>query len=266
MGKAALITGASAGLGVEFARLFAADGHDVVLVARRRERLEALAADLATKHGVKAHVIIADLMSPEAPAAVVNEVRRLGLQIEYLVNNAGFGTSGAFHTLDLEKELGEVQCNLSSLVELTGAFLPEMVARGRGRVLNVGSTAGFQAGPYMATYYATKAFVNTFTEALWYELRGTGVTATVSCPGPTATEFFATATTPPALLMLGVLAADEVALGAYRAMHAGRPVVIHGLKNRVIALAGLVTPRFIWRAIVGTLNKSSPPWALKAGA
>ena len=263
MGQTALITGASAGLGVELAKLFAADGHDVVLVARRKERLDAVAAELTTKHNVKAYTISADLMKPEAPGAIVSEVKRLGLEIDSLVNNAGFGSLGNFHALDVEKEVGQVQCNVTALVALTGAFLPGMVARRRGRVLNIGSMAGFQAGPTMATYYATKAFVNNFTEALWYELRGTGVTATVSCPGPITTEFFqASAALPPRLLV--PMTAEAVARDAYRAMQAGRPLAIPGLLNRLVAASGPWTPRFVMRPLVAFLLKPPSRPALKA--
>jgi short-subunit dehydrogenase len=262
MGHTALITGASAGLGVEFARLFAADGHDVVLVARRKDRLDALASELAAKHKVKTWVIAADLTRPETPAAIVAEVKRLGLEIEYLVNNAGFGTDGSFHTINPEKELGQVHCNVSSLVALTGAFLPAMVARGHGRVLNVGSTAGMQAtGPYMATYYATKSFVNSFTQSLAYELQGTGVTATLSCPGPTATEFFDAAGARPLFTKLGMMSAEKVARSAYHAMNAGKPKVIHGLLNWLVSVFAPLTPR----ALLAVLNKSPSAKALRPG-
>src|SRR5262245_16153377 len=147
----ALVTGASAGLGVEYARLFAADRYDVVLVARRRDRLEALAAELREKHGVQAYVIPADLADAEAPAQILAEVERLGLEVECLVNNAGLGSNGAFHELNAARELAMVQVNVTALVALTRAFLPGMVLRGRGRILNLGSTGGFQPGPFMAT-------------------------------------------------------------------------------------------------------------------
>src|SRR6266704_6521473 len=215
----ALITGASAGLGAEYARLFAADKHDLVLVARRRDRLEALARELQSAHGVKARVVTADLAAPDGASRGVDEVRRLGLEIEFLVNNAGFGTSGAFVELDVGRELEMIQVNVAALVTLTRAFLPGMVARRRGRILNVGSTAGFQPGPFMAVYYASKAFVNSFTEALAFELAGSGVTATVSCPGATATEFSKVAGTERSrLFQMGAMSAPEVAAHAYRAM------------------------------------------------
>lgn len=254
----ALITGASAGLGTEFAKLFAADKHDLILVARRKDRLDALGAELSQKHGIKVTSISADLMDPNAAAAVAAEVEKLGLSVDFLVNNAGFGTTGAFVELDAAKEIGEVTCNITTLVALTRAFLPGMVKRGKGRVLNIGSTAGFQPGPWMATYYATKAFVNSFTEALWHELKGTGVTATVSCPGATATEFAAVSGNDKSrLFAMGAMTAPEVATEAYRTMHAGKPMVVHGFKNKLGVFGARLTPRSILRSIAANLNQ--PP-------
>ena len=257
MAHTALITGASAGLGREYARLFAASKVDVVLIARRQDRLEALAAELSSAHGVKAHVFAADLLDPAATARIVAEVKRLGLDIEFLVNNAGFGTTGAFVECDPEKELGMVQVNVTALVALTRAFLPPMVQRGHGRVLNLGSTAGFQPGPFMAVYYASKAFVNSFTEALGYELKGTGVTATASCPGATATEFGAVAGNDGSrLFKLGAMGPAEVAREGYRAMLAGKPLVVHGLKNKLAASALRFSPRGLVRAVTAQLNRA----------
>ncbi len=261
----ALITGASAGLGLEYAKLFAADKHDLVLVARRKDRLDAIAAELGKAHGVKVHVIAADLMLGTAPKQIVDEVNALGIEISFLVNNAGFGSSGSFAELDPARELGMVEVNVTALVALTRAFLPGMIARKNGRILNVGSTAGFQAGPNMATYYATKAFVNSFTEALWYELKGTGVTATVSCPGATATEFSTVADTAGSrLFAMGAMGAAEVAGQGYRAMHAGKSMIVHGLKNKLLLLLVNLSPRGISRAVVAFLNMSpAAPPALK---
>jgi hypothetical protein len=251
----ALITGASAGLGLEFAKRFAADGHDLVLVARRRDRLEALAGQLQQAHGVKAHVVAADLALPDGPRRVLEEVRRLEVSVDFLVNNAGFGTSGAFSEIDLKRELEMVQVNIVALLELTRALLPGMVARKSGRILNIGSTAGFQPGPFMAAYYASKAFVNSFTEALWYELRGTGVTATVSCPGATATEFAAVAGNDRSrLFRMGAASPSAVAREAYRAMMAGRPIVVHGMRNKVGVQLLRVSPRGAIRAVAAALN------------
>lgn len=262
MAMTALVTGASAGLGAAFARLFAADKHDLLLVARRRDRLEVLAHELSGRHGIQAHVFAADLGIPHGPAEVVAEAKRLGLAVEFLVNNAGFGTSGPFVRSDAGRELEMVDVNVRAVVELTHAFVRPMVERGRGRILNLGSTAGFQAGPFMATYYASKAFVNLFTEALSYELRGTGVTATVSCPGATATEFAAVAGNEKSrLFRMGAAPPEQVAREAYRAMMAGKPMIVHGVKNKLAVQMLRVSPRSTVRAIAAALNP--PPEAGK---
>jgi short-subunit dehydrogenase len=256
MAQVALITGASSGLGAEYARLFAANHRDVVLVARRRDRLEELAAQLVRAHGVHAHVVPADLGTPAGVTRVIDEVKRLGLEIDYLVNNAGFATHGRFSELDAARELEQVQVNIASLVGLTRAFVPAMLARRRGRILNTGSTAGFPPGPFMAVYYATKAFVNSFTEALAYELRGTGVTATVSCPGATDTEFAGVAGTGRSLLFrLGAASAAQVARQGYKAMMAGKPMIVHGLRNKFAIQSLRVSPRAAARKIAASLNK-----------
>jgi short-subunit dehydrogenase len=252
----ALITGASAGLGRDFARLFAADGHDVILVARRRDRLEALAAELAAAHGIGATAIDVDLADPSAPRRLVDRIRGLGLAVDFLVNNAGFGHTGAFADAPLERETGMIQVNVTALVELTGLLLPDMKARRRGRILNVGSTAGFQPGPFMATYYASKAFVNSFTEALAYELDGSGVTATLSCPGATATEFAGHAGNADSLLFkLGAADSAGVAREAYQAMLAGRRLVVHGMTNKLGVQALRVSPRSAVLALAARLNR-----------
>jgi short-subunit dehydrogenase len=253
----ALITGASAGLGADFARLFAADRHHLLLVARRKDRLDQLAAELTKVHGIQAHVLALDLQSPDAIARIVAEVDRLGLEIEFLVNNAGFGDTGSFVEADANRLLGMLQVNVMALTALTRALLPRMVSRGHGRVLNLGSTAGFQPGPYMAVYYASKAYVNSFTEALSYELKGTGVTATVSCPGATATEFGAVAgNDKSALFKVGAMGSEIVAAQAYHAMLAGRPLVVHGALNAVSAFAVRLAPRWLIRTISAALNQT----------
>ncbi|HTO99519.1 MAG TPA: SDR family NAD(P)-dependent oxidoreductase, partial [Myxococcales bacterium] len=188
------------------------------------------------------------------------ELRRLDVTIEFLVNNAGFGTSGAFAEIDLKRELEMIQVNIVALLELTRALLPGMVARKSGRILNIGSTAGFQPGPFMAGYYASKAFVNSFTEALGYELRGTGVTATVSCPGATATEFATVAGSDRSrLFRMGAASAASVAKEGYRAMMAGRPIVVHGMKNKLGVQLLRVSPRGAIRAVVAALNPAPGP-------
>jgi short-subunit dehydrogenase len=256
MTKTALITGASSGLGLELAQLFAADHHDVVLVARRKDLLEDLATRLAAEKGVVAGVIAADLADPGAPQRIVDELKRREIEIEFLVNNAGFGTTGPFVERDLLRELAMVQVNVTALVALTGLLVPGMVARKSGRVLNLGSTAGFQPGPYMAVYYATKAFVNSFTEALAHELRGTGVTATVSCPGATATEFGKISGNELSkLFKMGAMSAPAVAAHAYRAMMAGRAVAIPGARNKFLLQIQRVSTRRITRATTAKLNQ-----------
>ena len=255
--KTALVTGASAGLGLELARLAAKDGHDLVLVARRRERLEALAAELTAAHGVQVIVIAADLSDQAAPAAIAQRLRADGKQIDFLINNAGFGSCGPFSKAVLEREVEMVHLNIRALMQLTHLFLPEMLARKSGRILNVASVAGFLAGPYMATYYASKAFVLSFTEALSSELVGTGVTITASCPGPTKTEFGTVAGNHKTeLFKRNVAQAAPVARHAYRAMMAGKVVAIPGLMNKLIAQSTRISPRAWLRAIAAGLNRN----------
>jgi len=253
----ALITGASSGLGHDYASLFAADGHDVILVARRLDRLETLAGELRAQHGVDARALPADLAREGAATELVGEIERLGLRVDFLVNNAGFGTTGAFADSDRTGQLDMIRVNVGSVVELTHLLLPAMVERGRGRILNVGSTAGFQPGPFMATYYATKAFVNSFTEALAWELAGTGVTATVSCPGATATEFGGKAGNGDSLLFrLGAADSRVVAREGYRAMMSGTRMVVHGITNKVAVQSVRLSPRAAILAIASRLNRS----------
>jgi short-subunit dehydrogenase len=254
--KTALVTGASAGLGTHFARLFAQDGHDLVLVARRRDQLDQLATELRQAHGIHTTVIAADLTDPKAPLHLHEELIRAGIELEFLVNNAGFGTSGTFAELDLARELNLIELNIKALTHLTGLVLPAMVARRSGRILNVSSAAAFLPGPFMATYYASKAYVLNFTEALAYELHGTGVTATVLCPGATATEFAQVAGVESAALFKGsVDTAAEVALYGYRSMHSGKTVAIPGMKNKLSVQALRMSPRLAMRVLAGRLNK-----------
>ena len=253
----AVITGASAGLGRELARLFAADGCDLVLVARREQRLLDLAAELEQAHGVRARHLSLDLTERDAPGAVAALLEREQLEVEFLVNNAGFGTTGHFPELGLERELGQIDLNIRALVHLTHLLLAPMVARGRGRILNLGSTAGFQPGPYMATYYASKAFVNSFSEALAHELAGTGVSVTVSCPGPTATEFGDIAgNAKNSLFTRGAVApSEDVARHAYQAMLRGKRMAVPGLANKFGSSGVRFTPRGLILRIAGRLNR-----------
>jgi short-subunit dehydrogenase len=265
MGKVALITGASAGLGAELARLFVGDGHDVVLVARRRDRLEELASQLTKSGGARAHVLPEDLADEKAPERLVAELGKRGIEIEFLVNNAGYGTTGAFVDLDPKREIAMLQVNVTAVVHLTRLLLPAMVARESGRVLNMGSTAGFQPGPYMAVYYASKAFVNSFTEALGFELRGTGVTATLCCPGATATEFASVAGNDKSrLVKMGAMGAAEVAAHAYRAMMRGKALAIPGVQNKFGLQILRLSPRAAVRRITAALNRTVGSPALPA--
>ncbi|MGZ6132387.1 MAG: SDR family NAD(P)-dependent oxidoreductase [Myxococcaceae bacterium] len=257
MGRTALVTGASSGLGEEFARLFANDGVDLILVARRRERLESLADALRAPGKVSVQVIAADLGVPGDVERVIREVQAHGAEIEFLVNNAGLGNVGPFAGSALGTQLMMVDVNIRALVRLTHAFLPAMLQRRRGRVLNIGSTAGLQPGPFGAVYYASKAFVNSFTEALAHELKGTGVTATVSLPGATATEFASVAGSGESrLFRSGVMTSAEVARDAYRAMLQGKAFVVHGWKNKVLGFSVRLGPRSVVRAISAAMNKT----------
>jgi short-subunit dehydrogenase len=240
----ALVTGASAGIGAELARVLAAD-HDLVLTARRADQLRTLAEEAKRVHGATCHVFPADLGDPAAPQQLFDAVAAAYLTVDVLVNNAGFGDLGPFAAADRAKVLRMIQVNVTALAELTGLFLPGMVARNRGRVLNVGSVAGFQPGPLMATYYATKAFVNSFSEALHSELLGTGVSVTVLCPGPVATEFAEVAGFgAKSIFSPGrALTARAVAEAGVRAMRAGRRVVVPGLRNRLMLFAERFVPR-----------------------
>lgn len=255
--RTALVTGASAGLGKELATLFAKDGHDVVLVARSESKLRTLAGDLSRAHQISAHVVPADLGDSAGPARVFEETRRLGVHVDFLVNNAGFGTNGAFLELDLPREREMITVNCTALLELTHHFARPMKERGFGRVLNIASTAGFQPGPFMATYYATKAFVISFSEALAYELHGTGVTVTCHCPGATATEFASTAGNDKSRLFQrsGVADAKVVALHAYRAAMKGEVLSVHGALNWIGMQGIRFSPRALVRSIAAGLNR-----------
>jgi short-subunit dehydrogenase len=239
MSNTALVTGASAGIGIELARLHAERGGDLVLVARRRDRLDALARELRSAHAVRVEVITADLSRSGAARRLAAKLSEKGLAIDALINNAGLGAHGPFHESDLARQQQMLQVNIVALTELTHLLLPGMVERGHGRVLNVGSTAGFLPGPLQAVYYASKAFVNSFSQALANELSGTGVTVTALCPGPVATEFQDVAG------MQGVkgfdFAADarSVAECGYRAMEKGRLLAVNDPRLRVL-LEGIV--------------------------
>ncbi len=247
----ALITGASSGIGLELARVMAADGWNLVVTARNAERLAELEAELEGAHGVAVEAIPDDLLDPKAPARLVSEMEARGLVIDALVNNAGFGSYGPFLESDLAVELGSIDVNIRALTELSKRLLPGMVERERGRILNVASTAAFQPGPGMAVYFATKAYVLHFSEALSRELRGTGVSVTALCPGVTASGFQARARMKDAPMVKGrkLPSSAEVARFGYRAMMAGTTVAIPGLANRLLAFSVRLSPRFLVREL-----------------
>ena len=248
----ALVTGASMGLGAEFARLFAAEGYDLVLTARSGDRLTALKKEIEGLHGVRAHIVVQDLTDPHAPVAIYDDVRAAGLEVDVLVNNAGFGMYGFFYQSDLQTELDMIQVNIVALVHLTKLFVRDMVARKSGRIMNVASTAGFQPGPLQPVYYASKAFVLSFTEAIANELRGTGVTATALCPGPTPTEFQKRANVGKVrgLRLMMRVNPDVVVRAGYRGMMKGKPVVVPGALNNTIIFLLRLFPRRVVTAMV----------------
>jgi hypothetical protein len=253
----ALVTGASAGIGTELARLLAVD-HNLILTARRDAELRVLADELQHLHGAACYVFPADLASPSAAHKLFDTITAANLTVDVLVNNAGFGDLGPFARADLPKMLRMIQVNITALTELTGLFLPGMLARKSGRILNVGSVAGFQPGPFMATYYATKAYVNSFSEALHSELLGTGVTVTVLCPGPVATEFAAAAgmESTRAFSAGQAMAARPVAEAGLRAMRRGRRMVVPGWRNRLLLFLERFSPRWmVLRAVKWMLQK-----------
>jgi short-subunit dehydrogenase len=249
----ALVTGASGGIGLEMARLFAADGHDLVLVARSEERLSRLAEELRERHGVAAHVLAADLARAEAPWEIFDALRASGVGVDALVNNAGVGSYGLFAETELKSELDLLLVNVVALTHLTKLFLPAMLARRRGYVCNVASTAAFQPGPLMAVYYASKAYVLSLSEALANECEGTGVTVSALCPGPTETGFVAAAGMQDSKLFdRGAMTASEVAAIGYRGMLAGKTIVIPGLRNAFVARAvGLLPRGMVTKAVRG---------------
>jgi hypothetical protein len=244
----ALITGASAGIGMELAKLFAADGHDLILVARRADILERLAVELRQAHGGTVYVWPADLADPAAAEALHARATAEGLQIDALVNNAGFGALGGFAELPRERQLAIIDVNLRVVTDLTHRFLPAMRQRRRGQIMILGSVAGFLPGPYMAVYYATKAYLQSFSLALAEELAGSGVTVTCLCPGYTATEFQAVANMDRAgrIMRMTPMSAAAAARIGYRGLMAGRRLVVPGWKNRM----GVFIMRFVPRRVL----------------
>ncbi len=242
--KTALITGASFGIGMELARIFAREGYNLGLVARSADKLRQLASELEKAHGTRSLILATDLTEPGASAYVLDQTTRADIQVDVLVNNAGFGQYGLFAENDLEECLRQIQLNVTTLTQLTRLYLPAMIERKNGRILNVASTAAFQPGPLMAVYYASKAYVLHFSEAIANELQGTGVTVTCLCPGPTATEFQKRANIAGIRLTeYGCMDARTVAEDGYRALMAGKPAVISGFRNWLLAQSVRFAPR-----------------------
>lgn len=245
MQKVALITGASSGIGRSFAELFAADHVDVVLVARDGEQLQKVAHEIGEKYAVSAKVIVADLSDMQAVQNIYDTCRTENLQVEYLINNAGFGDFGLFVEADWKKTEQMIDLNMKAVTKLCRLFIPDMVARKSGHILNVASTAAFQPGPLMAVYYATKSYVLFLSEALYNELADTGVSVTCLCPGPTQTGFQAAADMRDSKLFAGkkLPTPYDVAAFGYRAMKEKKMTVIYGFDNALIAFLVRFLPR-----------------------
>ena len=257
MTKTALITGASYGIGYELAKLFAADGYSLVLIARSGDKLKAIAQELQSKFSVSVKTIQKDLSHPASSEEVFQELQKSSIQIDALVNNAGFGAYGLFSEIDWERESEMMRLNIRTLTHLTKLFLDGMIQRKHGRILNVASTAAFQPGPLMAVYYATKAYVLSFSEALANELENTGVTVTCLCPGPTETEFQKTAKMGKNIIFsLDIMSAESVARIGYNALMKGKTLVIAGWINYLGMIASKFGPRKLVTRITRMLQES----------
>ena len=242
--KTALITGASSGIGYELARRFAEEGFALVLVARNKEKLVEIADELKEKFGASVTTLAKDLSNPLSPSEIFIELQQKSISVNVLVNNAGFGSSGPFAEANLANELEMIQVNVTSLVQLTKLFLREMVRRDEGKVLNVASTAAFQPGPLMSIYYATKAFVLSFSEALSEELLGTNVTVTCLCPGLTRSDFQKRAGLENVRLVRGnIMSAKVVARAGYRGLMKNKTVVIPGFQSKLFVFLVRLAPR-----------------------
>jgi short-subunit dehydrogenase len=256
-GETILITGASSGIGLELAKCFAADGARLILVARNQDALEKLAEELRGKNKIEAIVLVADLSLSETPKQIFEKLSAQKIFVDVLVNNAGFGTHGAFVETSLPRQLEMLQVNIAALTELTGLFLPGMIQRKRGGILNVSSVAGFQPGPGMAVYYATKAFVLSFTEALAEELLGTGLTVSVLCPGPTTTNFGNVARMGKVRQVKTVkMSAEAVAIYGHRAFRNRKVTAVPGIQNHIFIFLNRIFPRWFPRKVVKFYNRT----------
>lgn len=253
--RTALITGASSGIGLELAHVLADEKSDLILVARNKEKLLALTEELKRNNAINVKVIAKDLSKPEEVAALIDEVKNDNIQ--YLINNAGFGYFGAYHQCDWKTTQDMMELNMTTLAHLTHSLLPKMIERGSGKILNVASVAGFLPGPNMAVYYATKAFVLHFSEALAQELKGTGVTVTALCPGPTESQFMEVSGMAQSKLVKGrkLPTSKQVAEFGYQAMMRGQHVAVHGWGNFVLSILPRLFPRRLTTWVVGLIQK-----------
>ncbi len=253
--ETALITGASSGIGLDLARLMA-PRFDLIITARNQADLQKIANELEAQHGNYVHVIPADLAQPDAPKQIFAEIERRALPVDVLINNAGFGLYGRFAENDLQLELEMIQVNIAALISLTKLVLPGMLERKHGRIMNVASTAGFQPGPLMAVYYATKAYVIMFSEAIANELKGSGVTVTCLCPGATATRFANRANMEQSrLFKMGAMKSQNVAKTGYNGMMAGKTMIVPGFVNKALAMSVRFSPRKLVTAISRSLQE-----------
>lgn len=257
MAKTALITGASGGIGYELAKVFATNAYDLILVARSTDKLQQIQAGLTQANNVQAHVISFDLSQPESPSRLFEQVQQQGLTVDVLINNAGFADYGPFADCNWAKHSALLQLNMITLTHLTRLFLPLMLERGYGKILNVASTAAFQPGPYMAAYYASKSYVRSFTEALAHEVKGTGVTAMVLCPGPTrGTDFQSRANLGDIefFKQLNLPNAKDVAQFGYDALGRNQVVAVHGILNRLLVFTNRLMPSQTVTDAIGRLQ------------
>ena len=258
MKKTALITGASSGIGYELTKLFARDRYNLVLVARSEAKLQQIDSELTAEFGITVKIIPKDLALPTSPEEIWQELQTEGITIDVLVNNAGFATYGLFANTELEPELKMMQLNMVTLTHLTKLFLPEMLTRKAGKILNVASTAAFQPGPLMAVYYATKAYVLSFSQALANEVERTGVSVTVLCPGPTASGFQARANMENSKLVKDkqIMDAKKVAVIGYQSLIDNQTMIIPGWQNKLLALIVRFIPRNLAVKIVRNMQEN----------
>ena len=256
MNKVTLITGSTSGIGFELSKNFAKDGNDLVLVSRNYNKLLETKEFIEGKYKVQTYIIEADLKNEKDIGDIIKFVKNNKLEVSNLVNNAGFGSFGYFHEIDKDWDLDMVKVNIGALTILSKAFIPNMIKAGVGGVLNVASTAGFQGGPFMAVYYATKAYVLSLSEALSQELKGTGVTITALCPGAVETEFQKVAKVQKSpLAKKNIMKAEIVAEIGYKAFKKGKAIVIPGIKNKILIQSLRLLPRKLVGKIIKKVNR-----------